>query len=86
MWVDVRCEPNNFDSFQDKNTPAIVSLAAGGVAGGVEGFLSVCSYITEAEICRVTETIGSTPWNLQKHELNYDKRRVYRHHGTRSML
>ena len=26
---------------QDKNTPAVVSLAAGGVAGGVEGFLSV---------------------------------------------
>ncbi len=26
---------------KDKNTPAVVSLAAGGVAGGVEGFLSV---------------------------------------------
>jgi hypothetical protein len=27
---------------QDNNTPAVVSLAAGGIAGGVEGFLSVC--------------------------------------------
>jgi hypothetical protein len=27
---------------QNDNTPAIVSLAAGGVAGAVEGFLSAC--------------------------------------------
>jgi hypothetical protein len=27
--------------FQNDNTPAIVSLAAGGIAGAVEGFLSV---------------------------------------------
>lgn len=29
------------DESQDDNIPAVVSLAAGGVAGGVEGFLSV---------------------------------------------
>jgi hypothetical protein len=32
---------HNTYTFKDKNTPAVVSLAAGGIAGGVEGFLSV---------------------------------------------
>ena len=26
---------------QDKNTPAMVSLISGGIAGGVEGFMTV---------------------------------------------
>lgn len=29
------------DSSQDKNTPAVVSLISGGIAGGVEGFMTV---------------------------------------------
>jgi hypothetical protein len=43
------------DNFQDKNTPALVSLAAGGIAGGVEGFLSVCIDSRDEEKGRVTD-------------------------------
>jgi hypothetical protein len=29
------------DISQDKNTPVVVSLISGGIAGGVEGFMTV---------------------------------------------
>lgn len=61
------------DMVQDNNTPAVVSLVAGGIAGGVEGFLSVCQ-------ATLTNYFGSNMelsilWNLQKQECSYGKRK-----------
>ncbi|OAL07315.1 mitochondrial carrier [Phaeosphaeriaceae sp. SRC1lsM3a] len=47
----------------DKNTPAIVSLAAGGIAGGVEGFLSYPLEFAKTRVQLRVEKGASTPRN-----------------------
>ncbi|KAF2035819.1 mitochondrial carrier [Setomelanomma holmii] len=47
----------------DKNTPAIVSLAAGGVAGGVEGFISYPLEFAKTRVQLRQETGVPTPRN-----------------------
>jgi hypothetical protein len=58
------------DDTQDKNTPAIVSLAAGGVAGAVEGAISVSTNSENRAKSRVTDLSDSIPWSLPKPECN----------------
>ena len=41
MCVNLLNPRSSADEIKDKTTPAVVSLAAGGIAGGVESFLSV---------------------------------------------
>jgi hypothetical protein len=56
---DCVCLWDGADNLQDKNTPAVVSLVAGGIAGGVEGFLSVRQAIVALLIILLTPTLVS---------------------------